>query len=220
MRDFPIFTTEYGVSSLILREIPYRKEAYIRIQDVQSENAEAHLAECISFCRMAGADRIYGTGTGLEEYPVFMEVLEMRGTVRAEPEQMASLFPVTLETVSRWREIYNTAMKTVDHARTLESRDEGRLVEKPGAYFVHENGNLLGIGWLEDNRLLAVAAVCKGAGMRVMHTLLSLVEEETVSLEVASTNARAIKLYQKLGFIQTGVISKWHILSAAEGMGC
>ena len=35
MRDFPIFTSEFGVSSLILKEIPYRGEAYIRIRDVQ-----------------------------------------------------------------------------------------------------------------------------------------------------------------------------------------
>ena len=26
MRDFPIFTTDYGVASLILKEIPYKKE--------------------------------------------------------------------------------------------------------------------------------------------------------------------------------------------------
>ena len=46
MRDFPIFTTEYGVSSLILKEIPYRNEAYIRIRDVQKDFFENHLAEC------------------------------------------------------------------------------------------------------------------------------------------------------------------------------
>ena len=32
MRDFPVFPTDCGVSSLILREIPYRAEAYIHIQ--------------------------------------------------------------------------------------------------------------------------------------------------------------------------------------------
>ena len=35
MRDFPFFTTEYGVSSLSLKEVPYRQEAYIRIREVQ-----------------------------------------------------------------------------------------------------------------------------------------------------------------------------------------
>ena len=29
MKNIPIFTTEYGTASLILREIPYKKEAYV-----------------------------------------------------------------------------------------------------------------------------------------------------------------------------------------------
>ena len=35
MKDIPVFTTDFGVASLILKEIPYRGEAYIRIQDLQ-----------------------------------------------------------------------------------------------------------------------------------------------------------------------------------------
>ena len=35
MKDFPCFATDDGVSSLILKEIPYRLEAYIRVQYVQ-----------------------------------------------------------------------------------------------------------------------------------------------------------------------------------------
>ena len=54
MKDFPIFDTESGISSLILREIPYRREAYIHIQSVQPEGFWDHLHQCVSFCRMAG----------------------------------------------------------------------------------------------------------------------------------------------------------------------
>ena len=74
-----------------------------------------------------------------------------------------------------------------------------------GAYFVHRDGELLGIGWLDDCKLLAVAAVKSGAGEVVMHTLMSLVEEDQMTLEVASTNTRAIRLYEKLGFQQVGI---------------
>lgn len=216
MRDFPIFTTEYGVSSLILREIPYRGEAYIRMQDVQEGGMMEHLAECISFCRMAGADHIYGTGDGLEGYPEAAAVVEMRGQAQADEEQVACLFPVTEQTVSRWREIYNKAMRLVDNARTLESRDQAALLQKSGAYFIHDNGTLLGIGWLEDNRVLAVAAVRKGAGQRVMHTLLSLIEDETVVLDVASTNERAIRLYEKMGLVRTRLVEQWYDLSGFQ----
>ena len=33
MKDFPVFTTQYGVASLIMKEIPYQKTAYVIIRD-------------------------------------------------------------------------------------------------------------------------------------------------------------------------------------------
>jgi predicted GNAT family acetyltransferase len=123
---------------------------------------------------------------------------------------MANLFPVTEETAGKWRSIYNEAMRTVDNAGTLEAREEKKILESGGAYFVHEAGELLGIFWLEENKLLAVASVKKGAGERVMHTMMSLVPEETMELEVASTNARAIRLYERMGFAATAEVSRWY----------
>lgn len=211
MRDFPIFTTEYGVSSLILKEIPYRNEAYIRIRDVQEDFFEDHLAECVSFCRICGAERIYAEGNEkLEGYPLYTAVYRMTGTARSAEEKTASLFPVTAETVDKWRSLYNEAMRTVDNAGTLESREEGKIVANGSAYFVHREGDLLGIFWLEDTKLLAVAAVKKGAGETVMHTMMSLLEGETMELEVASTNQRAIRLYEKLGFVKIAEVSRWY----------
>lgn len=213
MRDFPIFTTDYGVSSLILREIPYKKEAYIRILDVQPDGMEDLLRECVSFCVMAGAERVYAAGEGLEAYPKAVSVIRMRRSAVSDPGKMACLFPVTEETVGRWRTLYNEAMARVDNAGTLEKRDEKRILEKPGAYFVHDNSRLLGIGWLEDGFLLAVAAVQKGAGERVMHTLMSLAGNTDITLEVASSNLRAIRLYERLGFVKTQLVTQWYHVS-------
>ena len=211
MRDFPIFTTEFGVSSLILKEIHYRGEAYIRIRDVSEGYFNEHLAECVSFCRMCGAERIFAEGNSLlEQYPLYTAVYLMKGTAQSEMDKMASLFPVTEETVSRWRNLYNEAMRTVDNAGTLETRDEKQILSSGGAYFVHDNGALLGIFWLEDRKLLAIAAVKKGAGERVMHTMMSLLEGEQITLEVASTNAKAIRLYENLGFLKTAELTRWH----------
>lgn len=211
MRDFPIFTTEYGVSSLYLKEIPYKKQAYICIRDVQEAFFQEHLRECASFCRMAGAERIFAAEhKKLSEYPLYTAVYEMRGTAWVHPEKLVNLFPVTEATVEQWRGIYNTSMKNVDNSGTLESRDEKRIVESGGAYFVHQNGELLGIGWLENTKLLAVASVKKGMGETVMHTLMSLVEGAQMTLEVASTNERAIRLYEKLGFLKTAEIRRWY----------
>lgn len=211
MRDFPFFTTDFGIASLVLKQIPYRQEAYITLLEVQPDGLDDHLRECAAFCRMAGAERIYAKGhPELERYPLHTAVLEMRGTAWVDKEKLENLFPVTEATVSRWRQIYNERMKTVDNAGTLEARDEKEILESGGAYFVHHEGELLGIGWLEDTKLLAVAAVKPGAGERVMHTLMSLVEGADMTLEVASSNEKAIRLYEKLGFLKTKEISKWY----------
>lgn len=211
MKDFPLFTTEFGVSSLILREIPYRAEAYIRIQDVQSEGFTDHLKECVSFCRMVGAERIYADGhEALTAFPVHASVYEMRGTAWVDQSKLENLFPVTELTVGRFRSICNERLRQVDHSATLTSADEKKILESGGAYFVHHAGQLLGVGWLEDTKLLLMAAVVPGAGQRVMHSLMSLVEGADMTLEVASTNERAIRLYEKLGFLKTAECSSWY----------
>lgn len=211
MKDFPVFATEYGVAGLVLREIPYRGEAYIRIREAVPGMVPALVAECAGFCRMAGAERVYAQGhPELAACPLHTAVLEMRGTAWVDKARLACLFPVTEETASRWRQLYNEAMRSVDNASTLEARDEATLVKEPGAYFVHESGRLLGIGWLRDGTLAAVAALERGAGARVMHTMMSLMEGAPLRLEVASTNERAIRLYERLGFVVTGEKSRWY----------
>ena len=211
MRDFPIFTTDYGVSSLVLKEIPYRQEAYIHIQDCQEAFFSEHLAECVSFCRMCGAELIFAKGhEKLSQYPFYTSVYQMCGKAWVDEEKLASLFPVTEATVGQWRRIYNKGMQTVDNAGTLEARDEKRIVDSGSAYFVHRSGELLGIFWLEDNKLLAIVAAQKGAGETVMHTLMSLREGQCMTLEVASTNERAIRLYEKAGFLKTAELSRWY----------
>ena len=208
MQDFPVFDTEFGIASLILKEVPYRQEAYIIIQSTQQP--EELLRECVAFCRMVGAERIYARGHEyLERFPLHTVILEMHGEVRTDgkPE---NLFPVTQQTAAKWRGIYNESMRGVDNSATLEARDEKKLLESGGAYFVHRDGSLLGIGWLEDNKLLAIAATQPGAGERVLGTLMTLIPAETMTLEVASTNKRAIRFYEKMGFLTVGEVNRWY----------
>lgn len=212
MQNFPLFSTQFGVSSLVLKEIPYRKSAYITLREVQPDGFEAHLKECVDFCRMAGAEKIYGTGhEALSQYPLHTAIVKMSATAWVDKEKLACLFPVTEATVTRWREYCNRRMATVDNAATLEKREEQEILESGGAYFAHRDGKLLGIGWLNDCELLCVAAE-PGMGETVMHTLMSLVEGDIMTLEVASTNQRAIRLYERLGFLKTGERSRWYRL--------
>ena len=208
MKDFPMFTTEYGLASLVLKEIPYKEEAYITIRT--SDQPAELLAECVSFCRICGAERIYAKGHDyLETYPLHTATLEMEKTVEAGAAP-AELVSVTAETVGQWRSICNERMRSVDNAATLESRDEKWILESGGAYFVYHKENLLGIGWIDKGELMAVAAVKPGAGQQIMETLLPLMDGQVLRLQVASTNTKAIRLYERLGFRQTKEVSRWY----------
>ena len=208
MQDIPVFTTEYGVASLALREIPYRQEAYICIQS--SCQPEELLAECVGFCRACGAEKIFARNHEiLEKYPLHTSIVKMRGIARVDDSKVENLFPVTEQTISKWREFMNQRLKDVDNAGTLVSQGEEEILESGGAYFVHKNGNLLGGGWLKEGELLLLAAV-PGAGERVMHTLMSLQPDQPMELDVASTNTRAIRLYEKLGFVKNLELRRWY----------
>lgn len=209
MRDIPVFTTEYGVASLVLREIPYRQEAYICIQS--SCQPKELLEECIGFCRACGAEKIYARNHEfLEKYPLHTAILKMRGIARVDECKVENLWPVTEETVSQWRQFMNERLKNVDNAATLDGTSEKEILERGGACFVHKNGELLGGGWLASGELLLIAAAVPGAGERVMHTLMSLQPDEPIELEVASTNTRAIRLYEKLGFVKASELRQWY----------
>ena len=61
MRDFLIFTTENGVGSITLKEVPYKGIAYIKIQS--SQQPEAFLQrKCLPAYRQAGAREVLQIG--------------------------------------------------------------------------------------------------------------------------------------------------------------
>ena len=209
MKDFPVFPTEFGIASLVLKEIPYRGEAYIIIQDTQQP--EELLKECISFCRMCGAEKVYARGHEITtRYPLLCGIVQMRGEIFVDESKVEHLWPVTEETVSRWRQLMNERLRGVDNARTLEKKDEQEILNCGGGYFIHHDGELLGAGWLFDGELKLLASCKKGAGERVCHTLFSAVPQRQIKLEVASTNEKAIRLYEKLGFVAVAELWRWY----------
>ena len=209
MRDFPMFTTEYGVASLVLKEVPYRQEAYIIIQSALQP--EELLRECISFCRMVGAEKVFARGHAcMESYPLYCAVFEMRGSMEVDEEKTQNLWPVTKETVEVWRQFLNEKLRVIDNAGTLEAKDEQQILDSGGAYFVHRKGELLGAGWLAGEELKLIAAAEPGTGEWVFHSLLSAAPSERLRLEVASTNERAIRFYEKMGMVKTAELRRWY----------
>ncbi len=209
MRDIPVFTTENGVASLILKEIVYKKTAYIRLQD--SVAPDKLLNECVDFCVAAGAQQVYATGHDcLADYPVHTALLRMCRTLEYLPRTDAALFPVQSKTFATWRKIYNERMSGVSGAATITAFDEKKILSDGGAYFVHRGDLLLGIGKVSEGKIDAIAAVEHGAGEAVLLALCSALGEDSVALEVAQNNMPAIRLYRRLGFVTTGEVCRWY----------
>lgn len=212
MRDIPIFTTEFGVASLVLKEIPYQETAYIIIRD--SLEPEKLLEECIGFCRACGAEKIYATGHPiLESRPFFTAMWEMRRDTAGIPDTDAALWPVQEQTLAQWRSIYNQKVKSVPNGAWMTEADGKTMLQKGDGYFIHRGGELLGIGRASAEMMDWVASVKPGAGRDVVCALAHALAGDVATLTVASENQKAVRLYENLGFVRSKEISRWyHVL--------
>lgn len=211
MRDIPVFTTEFGVASLVLKEIPYQGAAYITVQS--SQDPEQLLQECVGFCRACGAERLYATDHPiLERKPLYTAVWEMRCQVAALPDTDAALWPVQEEQLEAWRTIYNEKVTKIPNAAWMSQLQGREMLQRGDGYFVHREGKLLGIGRASGGRIDWVASVMPGAGREVVCALAHALTEDTAVLTVASENIKAVRLYEALGFVRCKEISKWYVL--------
>ncbi len=208
MKDLPMFTTEYGAASLILREVPYQQTAYIRVQS--SLEPEKLLAECVSFCRMVGAERILATGhPALERYPLDTAIWQMRASVESLGDTDGALWPVQEATAGEFQRLYNQKVSHIPNAAWMDSADKKEMLKTGEGYFVHRDGQLLGLGRVLDGTIRFLAALRPGAGADVVKALAHAVTEDMVTVEVASANEKAVKLYERLGFVKNAELSRW-----------
>ena len=209
MRDIPVFSTDLGVASLTLSQIPYTKTAYIRIQD--TGNGFDFLKECVSFCKMAGAECVYATGhTVCCDYPFSTSIVSMQADKARIDSTDACLFPVTEKTLEQWRTIYNSKVSKIPNGAWMTIQESRKMLQQGSGYFIHRGGTLLGIGKVEGNRIHWLASVYPGGGRDVLAALCNAITDDTVTLEVADTNIKAMDLYTKSGFIPTQILSEWY----------
>ncbi len=209
MQNIPLFTSEYGVASLFLREIPYRQRAHIKIQS--SLEPEKLLEECIGFCRACGAEWIDAAGNDyLEKYPLITALYRMQRSKEGLAQSDACVFPVTEDNVARWLEIYNERMADVPNAAWMDSADGKELLKTGDGYFVHRDGQLLGIGKAAGDYIDTVISVVPGMGETVVLALADLLQEDVIRLTVAGANERALRLYERMGFVKTQELSRWY----------
>lgn len=209
IKDLPVFTTDYGVASLVLREIPYQKVAYIRLQ--ASCEPEKLLAECAAFCRLLGAQKLLATADPyLERYPLHTAIWQMTCLRDTLGDTDAALWPVQPETVDRFREIYNRKVAAIPNAAWMDSKDEEQMLRTGEGYFVHRGGKLIGIGRVLGGELRFLASVSPGAGADVVRALSRAATQDRLTVEVASANGKAVRLYERLGFIKVAELSTWY----------
>lgn len=209
VKDIPVFDTEHGVASLFLREIPYRQRAHIKIQS--SQDPQKLLEECVAFCRMCGAEWCDAAGHEyLERYPLITALFYMTRDRESLPQTDACLFPVTEDTVTEWVRIYNERMADVPNCAWMDSADGKAMLKAGDGYFVHRDGKLLGIGRASGEMIDTVISVQPGMGETVVLALASLLTSDVVKLLVAEANTRAVRLYERMGFIKTREVSRWY----------
>lgn len=209
MKDIPLFSTQNGVASLTLKEVPYSKKAYIRIQSAL--DAEQLLTDCVAFCRAIGAEEIYATGdTVLEKYPVHTEIVKMAGKLDVTEVRNAKALPLITADITFFRETYNEKMAAVPNSSYMSQADAVKLLADAQGYIIELNCERIGIGIAGDGMIKMLATTVSGTGRTVLNALASELPNEEIMLEVATENERAMQLYLRAGYRVIEHIATWY----------
>ncbi len=214
MKNIPVFTSSYGIATLILREIPWNGTAYVLIRSVWNDQKAALLEECKSFCRAVGTERIYASWE-LEELPA-EPAWEMRIMTRPkaglpEPEQPLTLEPLTKENSGDYLRIYNACFREVPCAASYDRTSLEPLYGEDLAWLAKVEGVYAGVAEISKAGLegIAVLPEYRGLGYELALAVLPMVPSTELRLKVASTNRRAISLYERLGFVCAETEKRW-----------
>jgi GNAT superfamily N-acetyltransferase len=216
MNNIPVFTTQGGTATLILREIPISGKAYVLLRTVLPGQAENLVAECASFCKMCGAEQIFASWADGDlpflapAYDIYLLHVEKSALPDGQPVR---LVPMTPENDAIYQRIYNRCFSHVSHAASYDRGQIARIYREHQRAFLalDEDERPYGIGELHGDELAAIAVLPKyrGRGMDLAISLLHLCPGEDLKVTVVSDNASAMRLYEKLGFHLAGVESKW-----------
>lgn len=217
MKDIPIFTTPAGTATLILREIPYKKTAYVLVRSVLPGGMRETLAACGGFCRQAGAEQVFASAGEPLDLPPAYDMLEL-SRPRAGlpmPDPPVPLVPVGRDNVSDYQAAYNRLFTALPGAATCHGAEFSRLLTPGIAYLAMPDGRLAGIGEIDgcELRTVGVLPEYRGLGRRLTLTLLHRLSGPDLFLRVSSANERALRLYEGLGFERRGVLTRWYRLT-------
>lgn len=217
MKNIPMFTSSYGLATLILKEIAWNGRAYVLIRSVWNDQTAALLDECRSFCRAVGAEEIYASWDA-EELPAehAWDMIDMACPKSAlpAPRQTVELEQATPETAEDYLRIYNQCFRDVPAAASYDRKSLEPLYGEELIWLAKVHGQYAAVAEISKEGLegIAVLPEFRGLGYDLAAAVLRMVPSTEVRLKVASTNVRARRLYDRLGFAETGISRRWYRL--------
>ena len=217
MKNIPMFTSSYGLATLILKEIAWNGRAYVLVRSVWNDQTAALLDECRSFCRAVGAEEIYASWDA-EELPAehAWDMIDMACPKSAlpAPRQTVELEQATPETAEDYLRIYNQCFRDVPAAASYDRKSLEPLYGEEMIWLAKVHGQYAAVAEISKEGLegIAVLPEFRGLGFDLAATVLRMVPSTEVRLKVASTNVRARRLYDRLGFAEVGISRRWYRL--------
>lgn len=221
MKDIPVFTSEFGIATLILSEIPYKRRAYVVARSAQEGKLPALLEECRAFCVAAGAESVCATVREEIEIPVdfLPHAHDMLWLYAVRNSIIVPFEPVELVTVddtngAEFLRSYNMLFYDVPNSATYTDEDLRRIAEQGRAYLALVDGEIAGIGEVIGNEICSIGVLPshQGLGERLMRTLVETIHDDIIKLQVSTANPRAKRLYERMGFGGAELISQWYWL--------
>ena len=213
MKNIPMFTSPYGIATLILREIPWSGSAYVLVRSVWNDQTAALLEECRGFCRAVGAKEIFAAydTEELPAEPAYDMIRMTRPKAGLPVGKMLELEPLTRENSGAYLEIYNRCFAAVPSAASYDRTSLEPLYGEDLAWLANVNGEYAGVAEISKEGLegIAVLPAYRGLGYDLALAALRMVPSPVLCLKVASTNVRAIALYERLGFTPERVEKRW-----------
>ena len=217
MKNIPMFTSSCGVATLILREIGWNGCAYVLVRSVWNGQTAQLLEECRGFCRAVGAEAVYASWDANElpaEHAYDMIAMTRHKAGLPAPERAVELEQVTPETAEDYLRIYNQCFRDVPSAASYDRRSLEPLYGEDLAWLARVDGQSAGVAEISKEGLegIAVLSAFRGLGRDLALSVLPMVPSPTLRLKVASTNHRAIALYDRLGFAPEKTERRWYRL--------
>lgn len=217
MKNIPMFTSSYGLATLILKEIAWNGRAYVLVRSVWNDQIAALLDECRSFCRAVGAEEIYASWDA-EELPAehAWDMIDMACPKSAlpAPRQTVELEQAAPETAEDYLRIYNQCFRDVPAAASYDRKSLEPLYGEELIWLAKVRGQYAAVAEISKEGLegIAVLPEFRGLGYDLAAAVLRMVPSTEVRLKVASTNVRARRLYDRLGFAEVGISRRWYRL--------